>query len=573
MEKGGVDIDKPKVLVEVLPHCSTSKSLFGNSVIEPIPLLFPVVTILSDTMARKGPIATLPARVRKALQFSVGEKALFVGRGPFFGSMCEVKELLEDGNARVFFSQAREAAREIPFGYDVVDKFHSQRWKTLPQVASKCSLPVGVANAFLGSVRVRTENGKDEIDLGLGIKYASRGLLIPGFAKNYEYGPYFFSDKAITLLNRYKATFPELFAIMDKLMHSRTSKGAPVYEPKLLFPNSKNASDAVKSLASWVSASEVATQPLSPSSSQVLPRDAVFDLERNSQIARTLQDELSKQIGNGGKSGVFQLVSQKQLRSGSESLDWDDPTAVKNHLCLDPVPVNGLGLRIGDRVVNRLAYTGTPFGLRGTVIGLHNQKSVNNDTLHLWGKRRRQKSPPPQSITPTECTVEVVFDEEFIGGGSLNGLCSLGKGKAVPASSLYTIRPDRDNGFYTSNYARVAKNIKKPVNGAENSHRRRAIASAAKESFRLAIEPRSPSATTRPKAIEPRPPSSTARPNVILQDDFGKEQLSSLSPKPLQLSPKRSPMSKERNHQQIEQSVFPSSMTGVSEPDDEAAAL
>lgn len=558
MDKGGVDIDKPKVLIEVLPHRSTSNSLFGRSATESVPLLFPVVTILSDALAKKEPNSS-SSRVLKGI--SVDQKALFVGRGPFFGSLCEVKELLGDGNACIFFDNAREAARETPFGYDIVEKWQSQRWKPLSQVASRCGLPVGVANAFLGSVRVRFENGKDEIDLGLGIKYASRGLLIPGFAKVNEYGSYFFSEKTITLLNRYKETFPELFTVMDRLMHStRGSKGAPVYEPKQLFPNVKNATEAVKSLASWVSASEVATQPLLPSSSLVLHRDAVFDLEKNAQIAKALQDDLSKQIANGEKMGTLFTVSQLQLRSGSEPLEWQNEPAMRNNMSLDPLPADGFGLRLGDRVVNRLAYTGTPLGLRGTVIGLHNQNSMKNDTLLLGGRRRQQhKSPPPQAVTSSVCTVEVVFDDEFIGGGNLNGLCNAGKGKAVPASSLYTIRPDRENQFYTANYARVSKSIKKrSSNWAENFHRGRAIALAAEETFRASIEPRSPPSASRAK--------------ITPHNKVG-------SPKPL-LSfppsvPKRSPALRTRNRQQIEKSVLPPSALSVeaSEADDEAAIL
>lgn len=493
MEKGGIDIDKPKVLVEVLPNRMPSNSLHGNT--EPIPILLPVVTVLSESMARKEPNVGASSRLDNSQDFSVGQKVLFVGRGPFFGSLCEVKEIQGTGNVRVLFNHMKESAREIAFGYDVVEKWLSQRWKPLLNVASRCSLPVGVANAFLGSVRVRLENGKNEIDLGLGIKYASRGLHIPGYAKVNEYGSYFFSEKAITLLCRFKEAFPQLFKVMDTLMHStRGTKGAPVYEPSQLFPKAKEPTEAVKAVASWVSATEVATQPLVPSSSFVLHRDAVFDLEKNSKIARILQEELTRQLTNGGKSGTLWTVSQPQLRAGNESLAWEKDPTMKNPQCLDPIMADGRTLRLGDRVVNRLAYTGMPFGLRGTVVGLHNQNVTTDMHASSSGGRRRQhKNVNIEPTEPSPCMVEVVFDEEFLGGGDLNGLCNAQKGKAVPASSLYTIRPDRVNDYYSKNYNRISKIVNtKPSNWADNFRRGRAISVAAEASFRAAIESCSP---------------------------------------------------------------------------------
>lgn len=480
MDKSGVDIDKPKVLVEVLPYRGVSDALFGNPLSDPAPLILPLITILTDAQAIKEPKSNKEATVKAPNELTAGGKALFTGRGPFFGSVCTVKELYGDGNAKVAFQYASAAAREIPFGYDIVEKWQSQRWKSLSQIAQKVGISIGVANSFLGSIRVRPESGKDEIDLGLGIKYASRGLLIPGYAKVNDHGTFFFSEKTTHLLSSYKEAFPDFFAKIEELIHAnRGSKGAPVYSPNQLFRNVANSNDAVRAVASWISASDVAVQPLVPSASQVLHRDAVFELERNAVIARLLQEELTK--ANGGK-GLSFVVNQRQLRSGSESLDWESDPESRGNGCLDPVASDGSSLRLGDRVVNRLAYTGIPFGLRGTVVGVH-QKNMFMPEPQKEGKNNNK----PQG--PASCTVEVVFDREFISGGDLNGLCNTGKGKAVPPGSLYTIRPDRDNRYYTANYNRVAKNAKtKPTHQVAIYNRRKAIGKAAEESYKESVE-------------------------------------------------------------------------------------
>jgi len=73
---------------------------------------------------------------------------------------------------------------------------------------------------------------------------------------------------------------------------------------------------------------------------------------------------------------------------------------------------------LGDRVVN-LCASGIPFGARGTVVGIHN--------------------------ATTGC-VEIVMDEEFVGGTNLQGLCSNFRGKLAVWAHLMkiTVENSRD---------------------------------------------------------------------------------------------------------------------------------
>lgn len=487
MEKGGVDVSSPKVLVEVRPLQP------GSAAKDARPLVFPVVTVLTADMACKEPVAAQPSVPRPT--FSANQTALFVGRGPFFGSLCKISEVA-GGKARVQFPQPERSAREPSFAQDIVERSQSSRWKSLSQVASRCRMSVSVANSFLGSVRIQLENSKDEFDLGLGVKYSTRGMYIPGYAK-YN-GSYSFSEKAVVLLSSYKEAFPELFdAILDAAKNSERTKGAPVYNPNTLFPKASDSQAAVSSIASWISTKEVARLPLVPSSSYVLPRDAVSQLEKGVVAAQNVQNELCKSIMNGKPAGEMS-VDVSNLCSGDEPVEY--PSDKTQQSCT-PVPSDGRGLRLGDRVTNRLAYNGTPFGLRGCVVGIHGGDPAPN----AGGDRRRRspQQPAEKDSVPSTCTVEVVFDEQFVGGGDLNGLCSPGKGKAVPASTLYVLRPDRESKFYSSKASAIRAAASTSAGGTSNEdvNRSKAIAAAAVETYKKALKP--PVKTAAANAAKP----------------------------------------------------------------------
>lgn len=65
---------------------------------------------------------------------------------------------------------------------------------------------------------------------------------------------------------------------------------------------------------------------------------------------------------------------------------------------------------LGSRVVN-IRSSFVPFGMRGTIIALH----------------------------PTTGTVEVIFDASFIGGNTLHGICSNGRGRVVKWTDLLAV--------------------------------------------------------------------------------------------------------------------------------------
>lgn len=103
------------------------------------------------------------------------------------------------------------------------------------------------------------------------------------------------------------------------------------------------------------------------------------------------------------------------------------------------LPYNFLEPKLGDRVVN-LTNLGTPFGFKGTVVTIHAKTKY----------------------------VEVVFDQEFIGGKGLQGVCSAFRGRLCPWSDFLLVSRQNEYRDYKKNNATnikiIGKDSKKPIN-------------------------------------------------------------------------------------------------------------
>lgn len=388
-----------------------------------------------------------------------GKTVLYIGYGPYFGHLCSVVSPSASGsNLKVRFNRAIGAAREPPFGYRVVSLCNNGRWLTLSRLASDVGVSPGVVDAFLGSLRVRMRSEKEEVDLGLGIKYIGRELYIPGFARRDDRHHFLFSEKSADLLRKYKDQFPDLFSNVERVKRDELrsgggrSKGGVIYNANDILPSAKKVDDALRAITGWLSVQEVASLPLVSSRADVLSKDVVGELEKHCSIIQALQADYESSLSAADATKGVKDVAPYMVVNGQEGVDWDWSEAGENGASLyyEPVAPNAFGLRLGDRVVNRIAQGSVPFGLRGTVVGIHPSSD---------GEGRVLKGVDGEAEGSGVGIVEVVFDEGFIGGGSLGGRCSEGRGKAVLAQCLFIVRPERENGYYMKQYARVAAQV------------------------------------------------------------------------------------------------------------------
>lgn len=338
-----------------------------------------------------------------------GDRIISLQPGRFYGVCGYVQNVIRDV-VHVQFPLHSRAAKEFPFAYRVIaGSNHSEGWMTLAQLARMVQLPMGVLTKIVGSVRVRGADG--ETDLGLGIKYTSRGLFIPGYARR-DNTSFLYSNRTKNLVLSYNRAFPEFFRMLGiySSRDRREETKEMVFDAASLFPG-KHSLERLQAVAAWVGASEVASLPLVTRDADVLSKDTVFALGYEALVTREMQKQLS---AASGKPATFKISRSLVVSARSSSAG------------LPQGSVRSKGLHCGDRVVNWRGAGSVPFGLRGTVIGTHKDD-----------------------------VVEVVFDEPFIDGNALNGRCLENRGKAVEDHSLILIKPGERDDWYAKNYTRV----------------------------------------------------------------------------------------------------------------------
>lgn len=206
-------------------------------------------------------------------------------------------------------------------------------------------------------------------------------------------------------------TFPQLFAAITSLIRQRQGgeEGEATFSIIEVLDSSgiklQRAKDLLASAAKWLSTREVAKLPLVSCDSVVLSKATIHKLEIYAGRMLRRQNALSESILADGAKDSWEEESRTMEKVVVDLEDLDNGLTGISKLRGTREP-----LKVGDRVANRSAFGPVPLGLRGTVVGVH----------------------PGE----TEPLCEVVFDEGFIGGGSLNSRCEDGRGKALPQSSL-----------------------------------------------------------------------------------------------------------------------------------------
>jgi hypothetical protein len=231
----------------------------------------------------------------------------------------------------------------------------------------------------------------------------------------WEYTP-----KAIRLINEYRQRFPQLFSALAKLPSEKKYDAQKVFGP--------NWVEVMPQIRDWLNKNDSATLPRVPISTVVMPQEAVIAVEKTTDI-RNLQ--LRKK--GFPKESLVKVPGSALYRENSTSAT--DVMLASDHN-------ENLSPELGDRVVN-LCATGIPFGARGTVVGIHK--------------------------ATTGC-VEIVMDEEFVGGTSLQGLCSNFRGKLAVWAHLMrtTVENNREITEKHVPQGSVKANATKILSGIES---------------------------------------------------------------------------------------------------------
>lgn len=211
----------------------------------------------------------------------------------------------------------------------------------------------------------------------------------------WEYTP-----KAVRLVAAYKNAFPRLFAAISKAPDER------FYDSKrVLGPNGEaTCAEVLK----WLKEAETASIPRMPYTTEAMPVPAVHAVQRAADV-RTANLEKDCAV----KESNVKVPASALYREGSTAAT--DVLLASEHSVSAPP-------ELGERVAN-LCANGVPFGARGTVVAIHD---------------------------PAEGCVEVVMDEEFIGGSTLQGTCANFRGKLCVWNHLLKISAADSQGIVDS---------------------------------------------------------------------------------------------------------------------------
>eukprot|EP00599_Poterioochromonas_sp_BG-1_P002004 CAMPEP_0173138682 /NCGR_PEP_ID=MMETSP1105-20130129/3830_1 /TAXON_ID=2985 /ORGANISM="Ochromonas sp., Strain BG-1" /LENGTH=1475 /DNA_ID=CAMNT_0014051313 /DNA_START=946 /DNA_END=5373 /DNA_ORIENTATION=- len=241
-----------------------------------------------------------------------------------------------------------------------------------------------------------------------------------------------YSQAAIDLINEYKSNFPELFESLERLPGNTFAYQAKELFPSLASKNNdpgasanagpvKTVDSVMASIVDWMKAHPSFHLPRTAFTTTSLSQPAMTAIERAADEQTSL---------NQHKGFTTFLVKGIAIEKIYSNLHRSSQDVALTYNTLEP--------RLGDRIVN-LTCTGVPFGLRGTVVTIHHATKF----------------------------VEVIFDEEFIGGKSLHGNCSQFRGHLCAWSDLLLVsggsHHSQSNQSHNNSSFAHAANVKRVV--------------------------------------------------------------------------------------------------------------
>ena len=429
---GGLDCGAVSLLVSVLPlqgmrvdkRTGAVRKVFGTT-----EALVPIQLCLWRHPCPDPRFAERPPR-SAASRFPPGSRVMLRGGrdGRLRGLLARVRGADGAGALEV---EVELRAPEPPFAKAIAASVQDEY---VPQRAASrlLKVPAGTFGTVVGSLRV-SGAGPDgeESDVGLQLRRGGEGAYqLLGYSRGTSGGAaaaratwsqgdavrvvgsreeggaapgadggiqWEYTRKAIALFGEYMALFPELFEALRRLGHQREYPLA-----QLLGGADGDAALAARrfrELKSWLEDQEVSRLPRTPLGAQAMSAEAVGAVERAAdvRVARAAGGPGPRKVAIGGVAPE-ELVADESLE-----LRGVGAGAAEGVLNADPPA-------LGDRVA-AVGVKGAPFGLRGSVVALY----------------------------PRSGCVDVVFDEEFMGGTNLQGLCSNYRGLLLKWSRVLKI--------------------------------------------------------------------------------------------------------------------------------------
>ncbi|ETS76838.1 hypothetical protein PFICI_10712 [Pestalotiopsis fici W106-1] len=245
-------------------------------------------------------------------------------------------------------------------------------------LAQKLRMPPLVLSKITASFFVQTIGGM-RVNLGLNLKFEARKQKVLGYSRKSKTG-WEFSPAAVQLIAEYIAAFPDFFQAIKN-----NPQGSELNETDI-FPDPSYASQRIKEMGAWIKNTDRGNFEKVPLEAEQLDSDAVRSIEQAVDALLSDAPQPVIRVMNDVPRNALIRPQDVEQRLGNQQFT------------------------LGDRVVYVQDSGKVPIGLKGTVVGISNIGS-----------------------TPM---LDVLFDQTFMGGSSLNERCSAFRGGVVPANSV-----------------------------------------------------------------------------------------------------------------------------------------
>ena len=395
--------------------------------------------------------------------FPIGMNVIYVGPN-YYGALANITAHTSTvpGKQQVALSIVPPPPSP-PFGQQIA---RTSRLQFYPShlVAQSLELDPLILGKVCSSVFVYPGFG----DLGLKLRYSKQGMQVPEYARrveswqdprqqrplqhvndrqggnNYDSvadsgGSWEYSEKAVALVAAYKKRFPHFFNMLQANPHEYKYSAA-----SLSSTGSAKQGDArLKEITEWLTTVGTNSLILVPCTSQMMADRGVKAVETESARLSQLYTAQHKQ------AVPLDNVSLLHLYPPNPAIAWS--------------PTEAEAVELGDRVLSVRSDTSVPLGLRGTVVGVHTK------------------------------SCEVVWDEEFMTGNSLNGRCHHLRGQTLPMTA-----------FINLSKPKILQLSKKHDNTAAKQQARSALTALSGKKAAAAAPPAKPATTKLIAASKPQ---------------------------------------------------------------------
>eukprot|EP00633_Aureoumbra_lagunensis_P007238 CAMPEP_0197315814 /NCGR_PEP_ID=MMETSP0891-20130614/39599_1 /TAXON_ID=44058 ORGANISM="Aureoumbra lagunensis, Strain CCMP1510" /NCGR_SAMPLE_ID=MMETSP0891 /ASSEMBLY_ACC=CAM_ASM_000534 /LENGTH=1690 /DNA_ID=CAMNT_0042804961 /DNA_START=66 /DNA_END=5141 /DNA_ORIENTATION=+ len=364
-------------------------------------------------------------------RFALNSRAIICAPGRFRGCLATICGHISPTLISVQVVETSSPMREPPFGFALA-KSLAPRFASRTVAAKGLELPLLAFDTIVGSLIVTADNDIN-YDLGLRLRCAASAapsvvsnmtgttvdtttnanddipldthkslteFVVLGYCRRnieddfeQDEDDWEYSAEAVRLISAYRNKFPAIFETL--LSSNRPFKKI---EAKRIF--GPDALTDLNACVAWLAALPTHNAPRVPTTTVALGADAISAIQRaGAKRAAKLESDL-----RNGPRRMLELRPQDIVPESIADISSD------RLIRIDESTKNE-ALRLGDRVIN-LAAPGVPFGFRGIVVARHLSSGA----------------------------VDVVFDEPFVNGSSLQGVCEPFRGALCDRSHLLAVR-------------------------------------------------------------------------------------------------------------------------------------